>query len=183
MVATYNLHSAKQNLYFQKPTTEIQLKSGSKTYERKILRSVHGQTSVSWTNKTEPSSAQWCEPLLLLAGRHLCFYGAAHAHQLVGKKHCNAFCSLSKCPPPDAHVRGAMETKIWRPAGNTMNSSFKMWSRRKMWGRQNHFSWIFQKGDKDIRYFGTKLLNSRLSFTWNIKKIRWNLRVYYTTHL
>jgi hypothetical protein len=36
-----------------------------------------------------------------------------HMRMLVGKKHCNAFCS---CPNAhqlaDAHVRGAMETKM-----------------------------------------------------------------------
>jgi hypothetical protein len=41
------------------------------------------------------------------------FHLATHADQLVGKKHCNAFCS---CPNAhqlaDAHVRGAMETKM-----------------------------------------------------------------------
>jgi hypothetical protein len=51
--------------------------------------------------------------IIFLAGRHLGFYGTTHAHLLVGKKHCNAFCvQLSKCPPADAHVRGAMGTKM-----------------------------------------------------------------------
>jgi hypothetical protein len=35
--------------------------------------------------------------------------GAAHAHQLVGKKHCNTFCS---CPNAHQLMRGAMETKM-----------------------------------------------------------------------
>jgi hypothetical protein len=43
--------------------------------------------------------------IVFLAGRHLCFYGA-----LVGKKHCNAFCS---CPNAHQLMRGAiMETKM-----------------------------------------------------------------------
>jgi hypothetical protein len=47
----------------------------------------------------------------MVAGHHLCFYGATHAHQLVGKKHCNAFCS---CPNAYqlADMHGAMETKM-----------------------------------------------------------------------
>jgi hypothetical protein len=52
--------------------------------------------------------------IVFLAGRHLCFYGAAQSctSQLVGKKHSNAFCSC-----PNAHqlmhiVRSAMETKM-----------------------------------------------------------------------
>jgi hypothetical protein len=45
--------------------------------------------------------------IIFLAGRHLCFYGAAHVHQLV-----QCILQLSKCPPADAHVRGAMEMKM-----------------------------------------------------------------------
>jgi hypothetical protein len=46
--------------------------------------------------------------IVFLVGRPLCFYGAAHAHQLVGKKHCNAFCSC----PHDQLVRDATDTKM-----------------------------------------------------------------------
>jgi hypothetical protein len=40
--------------------------------------------------------------IVFLADRHLCFYGTAHAHQLVG-------------------MCAALWKPRWRPAGNTMN--------------------------------------------------------------
>jgi hypothetical protein len=49
--------------------------------------------------------------IVFLAGRHLCFCGP---HMLIcwWAKSIAMILQLSKCPPADAHVRGAMETKM-----------------------------------------------------------------------